>query len=484
MKTIKKKSLIWCRQDLRLDDNPALNYAAENGYEIYLVYIFASEEEGDWAYGAASRWWLHHSLKSLDAQLRAKNGKLIVLKSSNSFKILESLVKKHSFDAVFWNRRYEPAVRERDEKIKKSLSCFKNIEVKSFNSHLLWEPWEISTQQGTPFQVYSPFWRKATSTGEPSRPQKLSSKAQFGTLDMGLNVSDLGLLPTLPWDEGFSQCFEPGETASLKRFRNFLKKRVGDYKSRRDFPSELATSSMSPYLRFGEVSVRRLWFEVREAQEKTTSKKEKEEMEHYLKELAWREFAYHLLFHFKHTPEEPLRARFKKFPWRKDYLQFKAWQQGKTGYPIVDAGMRELWHTGWMHNRVRMIVASFLVKDLRISWFEGAKWFWDTLLDADLASNTLGWQWAGGCGADAAPYFRVFNPMTQGEKFDPEGEYVRKWVPEIAKLPNKWIQKPFEAPAEVLSAAGVVLGQTYPQPLVDHKQARLEALAAFKASST
>ena len=238
------------------------------------------------------------------------------------------------------------------------------------------------------------------------------------------------------------------------------------------------TSRLSPHLHFGEIGPREIWHATRRAA-LASGRHSSWRDSQFLTEIGWREFAYHLLFHFPKTPEEPLRANYARFPWRSDGAALRAWQRGATGYPIVDAGMRELWRTGWMHNRVRMIVGSFLVKDLLLPWTEGARWFWDTLVDADLASNTLGWQWVAGCGADAAPFFRIFNPTTQGTKFDPAGDYVRRWVPEIAALPNEWLHRPWDAPSEVLEAAGVTLGRSYPRPWVDHAVARKAALAAL-----
>jgi deoxyribodipyrimidine photo-lyase len=293
------------------------------------------------------------------------------------------------------------------------------------------------------------------------------------------SLKDLKLLPSIAWDQDFYKYWKPSEEGARESLKKFSPK-GGLYQSQRDFPSRDGTSRLSAHLHFGTVSVREIWKNLRERQEATSSTKERKEIEVYLKELGWREFAYHLLYHFPFTPERPLREKFAAFPWVKDEVQLRAWQRGLTGYPIVDAGMRELWKTGWMHNRVRMIVASFLVKDLRISWFEGARWFWDTLVDADLASNSMGWQWAGGCGADAAPYFRVFNPYLQGAKFDADGDYVKRWVPELAKLPSEYIHAPHEAPEEILKKAGVILGKTYPLPIVDHKIAREAALAAFQ----
>ncbi|MEO5667573.1 MAG: deoxyribodipyrimidine photo-lyase [Bdellovibrionota bacterium] len=473
-----RKALVWLRNDLRLRDNPALNFAAETYDEVYVCYLYAPSEEGEWAQGGASRWWLHHSLASLSHDIEEHGGRLGLFTTGSSLKTLRELVAKHELSGVFWNRRYERHACARDEIIKKTLGD-SGLEVKSFNAQLLWEPWEITTGEGKPYQVYTPFWNKVSALDEPARPRPLSEKIRWARMD-GLKLTSLELLPKIAWTQGFSDRFRPGEAGAHLSLKKFVHDALDTYKVGRDEPALSATSTLSAPLHFGEVSVRELWHAVRAREEKTSKVTGVAESRlTYRKELVWREFAYHLLFHFPQTSTEPLRESFENFPWRKAPKELEAWQKGLTGYPIVDAGLRELWHTGFMHNRVRMIVASFLVKDLRISWLEGAKWFWDTLVDADLASNTLGWQWAGGCGADAAPYFRVFNPTLQGEKFDEDGAYVKRWVPELALVPATWIHKPWEASVEVLSRAGVTLGKNYPKPMVDHKKARDAALAAL-----
>ena len=298
----------------------------------------------------------------------------------------------------------------------------------------------------------------------------------------GVALSELGLLPTIPWDGGLQATWIPGEAGAQARLETLVAGPLKAYHDLRNLPDKPGTSMLSPHLRFGEISPRQVWHRVQIALQQGEIPSGTDSVT-FLNEIGWREFAYHLLYHFPQTVDTPLNPAFEAFPWRHDPTGLKAWQKGLTGYPIVDAGMRQLWHTGWMHNRVRMIVASFLTKDLILPWQQGANWFWDTLVDADLASNTLGWQWAAGSGADAAPYFRIFNPITQGEKFDPDGHYVRRWVPELAAMPAKWIHKPWEAPAEVLSSARVRLGENYPGPMVDHAQARLAALAAYKEIS-
>jgi len=392
---------------------------------------------------------------------------------------LKQLVRETKAEAVFWNHRYEPAVIKRDAKIKEALSA-NGIRAESFNGALLNEPWTIQNQKGKPFQVFTAFWRHCLAKTEPvaplSSPRKLAVPKRW---PRSLSVDALELEPKIKWAEGIRSCWRPGEAAARAQLNHFLRKSLSGYAQNRNLPSQLGTSRLSPYLHFGEITPRQIWHAVRKLGEAEGMSEVIWKTLPFLTEIGWREFSHHLLFHFPHMPVEPLRSDFKRFPWRKAPEFLRAWQKGLTGYPIVDAGMRELWATGWMHNRVRMIVASFLVKDLLISWFEGARWFWDTLADADLAQNTLGWQWTAGCAADAAPYFRVFNPTTQGEKFDPQGGYVRKWCPELAKLPDKWLHRPWEAPSTVLENASVELNLTYPAPIVNHTIAREVALEAF-----
>jgi deoxyribodipyrimidine photo-lyase len=467
----KTATIVWFRRDFRLSDNPALRAAVELGNPIVPVFIFSPEEEKDWAPGGASRWWLHHSLISFSQSLKDK-GVGLVIRRGKTVEVLDELIKEAGAKAVFWNRLYEPEIIKRDTKVKEHLGKL-GIEAHSFNGALLKEPSTFSNQAKKPFQVFTPFWNAlekildpALPSGEPERLAGISKK-----LD-SLKISDLNLLPKIKWDSKFYEVWKPGEKNAQKVLDTFLKASVDDYSTGRDIPSIRGTSHMSPYLHFGEISPNQVWHAVKKAGYSEGAKT-------YLREIGWREFAHHLLVHFPHTPNQPLRENFKNFRWEDDSEGLKAWQKGLTGYPIIDAGMRELWTTGWMHNRVRMIVSSFLVKDLLINWTEGANWFWDTLVDASLANNTLGWQWSGGCGADAAPFFRIFNPITQGEKFDKTGHYVRKWVPELTELPDKYLHKPWEAPEGILKLAKVELGKTYPTPIVDHSEARGRALRAF-----
>jgi deoxyribodipyrimidine photo-lyase len=389
--------------------------------------------------------------------------------------------------AVYWNRLYEPAAIARDKQIVSELMAA-NIETKSFNSTLLFEPHTIANKQGGPFQVFTPYWRHCLA-------QPIQDEVVLPTRSVlpgptkwprSRELAELELLPSVNWADGFAKTWSPGEEGAQKRLKEFLAKKSTDYDEARDRPDEDATSGLSAHLHFGEIGPRQIWAASRVLSQDSGVFPLNNGVQRFLTEVGWREFAYHLLYHFPNTPIQPLREKFKEFPWATDPdgAKLNAWQRGLTGYPIVDAGMRQLWQTGWMHNRVRMVAASFLVKHLRLSWTHGAVWFWDTLVDADLASNTLGWQWSAGCGADAAPYFRIFAPVTQGEKFDPKGEYVRRWVPELAKLPPKFIHKPWEASADMLTQAGVRLGDNYPRPVVDHAKARIEALAAFKSLRT
>ncbi len=470
--------LIRFRLDLRLAGNPALAAAVKRGGPVVPVFIHAPGEESPWPPGGASRWWLHQSLTTLDAKLRALGSRLSIRRGP-MLETLRAIAKEVGADAIFWNRRYEPAVMARDATVEEALRRA-GLTVKSFNAALLHEPWTVQNQSGKPFQVFTPFWRHCLNWADPDAPLRapkhLLTPARW---PKSLALDELELEPEINWTDGLRAVWQPGETGAAENLRRFLARAFAGYPDQRNRPDVAGTSRLSPHLHFGEIGPRQVWHAVRRLAARRGLPEAAWRNSQFLAEVGWREFAHHLLFHFPHTPAEPLRANFKKFPWRKNAARLKAWQRGHTGYPIVDAGMRELWTTGWMHNRVRMTVASFLVKDLLISWQEGARWFWDTLVDADLASNTLGWQWTAGCGADAAPYFRIFNPTSQGEKLDPRGNYVRRWCPELAKLANEWIHRPHEAPPEILRTAGVEPGRTYPRPIVHHAAAREEALAAF-----
>jgi deoxyribodipyrimidine photo-lyase len=471
-----RASLVWFRHDLRIADNPALEAAVQRDRPVIPVYILAPEEEGAWSPGAASRWWLHQSLTSLTTDLQ-KRGSRLVIRRGDSLSTLQSLIQETGVQAVFWNRRYEPPIVKRDATIKSSLRA-SGLHVESFNTGLLFEPHALRNKAGKPFQVFTPFWKTCLSLAEPTAP--LSAPSHLPAPDQwpdSLPLVNLQLEPTIDWAGGIRSTWCPGEDSAQRELQRFLATAVTGYLEHRDRPDEIQTSRLSPHLHFGEISPRQVWHAVRKDAGKHSAIQRGAEA--YLRQLGWREFAHHLLFHFPHTVDQPLRPEFANFPWRDNSADLKAWQRGQTGYPLVDVGMRELWATGWMHNRVRMVAASFLVKHLLLPWQAGDRWFWDTLVDADLANNTLGWQWVAGCGADAAPYFRIFNPVAQGEKFDPNGNYVRRWVPELSRLPAEWIHKPWEAPTNVLTEAGVKLGVTYPEPIVAHYTARIRALAAL-----
>jgi len=464
-------SLVWFRQDLRLADNPALEAAAERG-PVVALYVLDDETSGRWAIGGAQRWWLHHSLTALGKDL-ARRGVPLVLRRGRADKIVPRVAAEVSAGAVYWSRCYEPFAVERGTEIKTALRET-GLEAESFAASLLAEPWTIRTKADGPFRVFTPFWRalrETTSVPSPRRTPTLGQKPISVESD---DLADWKLLPTKPdWAAAFADDWTPGEAGAQTRLGHFIEHVLSGYATDRDLPGRDGVSRLSAHLHWGEISVRQVWHAV--------ALHSGGGDDAYLRELAWRDFAHHLLWQFPELPEKPFDERFAGFPWRKDTQALKAWQQGQTGYPLIDAGMRQLWRTGWMHNRVRMAAASFLIKHLLLPWQEGEAWFWDTLVDADLANNAMNWQWVAGCGADAAPYFRIFNPVLQGEKFDPGGRYVRRWVPEVAELPDTWLHKPWEAPAQVLAKAGVELGKTYPHPIVDHRAARERALEAFAA---
>jgi deoxyribodipyrimidine photo-lyase len=459
--------LVWFRQDLRLADNPALRDAIATGAPVLPVYVLDDETPGPWRIGGASHWWLHHSLAALAADL-GKLGLRLILRRGRAQECLNELIAETGAAGVVWNRCYEPFAVARDKAIKSTLEA-RGLAARSFNANLLFEPWTVASKSGTPFRVFTPFWKACLAAEPPALPLPAPSRALApANWPASDALDDWNLLPTKPdWAGGFS-IWNPGEAGAQARLAEFVARALDGYAGLRDRPDLEATSRLSPHLHFGEISPRQCFHAG------AVSPK-------FLAELGWREFAHHLLFHIPDLPETALRAEFRDFPWRDDESRLRAWQQGRTGFPIVDAGMRELWRTGWMHNRVRMVAASFLVKHLLLPWQAGQAWFWDTLVDADLASNSASWQWVAGCGADAAPYFRVFNPMLQGAKFDPDGAYVRRFVPELAALPNEYLHAPWQAPADVLRRAGVALGATYPKPIVDHGEARVRALAAFRS---
>ncbi|MEB3286380.1 MAG: deoxyribodipyrimidine photo-lyase [Vampirovibrionales bacterium] len=490
--------ILWFRQDFRLSDHPALTAACQTACAVIPVYIWDEEAEGGWPLGAASKVWLKSLLEALQKRLLKDKGNRLYVFSGDTQIILEQLLKTTGAQAVYAQRRYEPAARKQDEALQKSLQK----PFKLFEGGLLHQPEAYLNKQGGPYQVYTPFSKmlfdrlpQISPLPEPATIPALKNLDVLKSLEAmnakGMSVIDIDSLPLLPanepdwhspmmnyWDYGRAG-HSVGEGAAQERLQKFIKQAIGDYETARNIPSIEGTSALSPYLHFGEISPAQVWQAIHEAMPR--EKVAAASAHVFLKELLWREFTHHMLYHFPKTQKESLRAEFRQFPWQSNPGNFKAWQQGQTGYPLVDAGMRQLWATGWMHNRVRMVVGSFLVKNLLISWQEGAAWFWDTLVDADLAQNSFNWQWVGGCGADAAPYFRVFNPVLQGEKFDPDGAYIRRWVPELAALPAKWIHRPWDAPQEVLEKAKLPSHSVYRNPIVDHISTRDKALAAYKS---
>jgi deoxyribodipyrimidine photo-lyase len=473
-------AIVWFRRDLRLTDHRALKEACAK-HDCVIPLFIHHDDDSSWPLGGASQWWLHHSLKSLSDSLQAKGSQLILV-VGEPLKVLTQLIADHNVSAVYWNRDYTPVRVKNDSEIKATLRR-NQIDVESFIGDVLHEPWAIQNGQGNPFKVFTPFWRVCVRELSNS-PPPLSAPRHVPPCPKGVSsrkLNDLMLLPKLAWADHFEDHFIPGEEQAHKKLKKFLSNSVRDYGERRNFPDQLGTSKLSPHLHFGEIGPRQVLAETVKQHGEEVFQKEYG-AENFIREVGWREFAIHVLYHFPHTHSKPLDERFNQFAWRKDSKALRAWQRGQTGYPIIDAGMRELWQTGWMHNRVRMIVASFLTKNLGLSWLHGAQWFHDTLVDADLAANSLGWQWAAGCGADAAPYYRIFNPILQTERFDPDRAYIRRFVPEIAQLPDAWILKPYEAPTDVLKAAGVSLGKTYPLPIVDLKESRDRALGLWKAA--
>ncbi len=476
---MKKKIIMWFRQDLRLSDNPALNncndFAKKNNCEIMPIYIFDNEIDEGRKIGSASKWWLHHSLQSLNKSLDNK----LNFYQGEPLKILQNIIKNHEVEAIFWNRRYEPLLIKKDTEIKKHFRE-KNLQVESFNGSLLWEPLEVLKDDKTPYKVFTHFYRKGCLLNALP-PKKPSNEAR------GLNLyhdkvnsvllDDLKLLPKIKWDKIMQEYWHIGEENAYKKMQNFVKNDLSNYKIGRDFPNLKKVSQLSPHLHFGEISPQQIWYYTKENYQEKAGEKN---LDHFLSELGWREFSYYLLYHFPKITKKNLNEKFDNFSWQHNAKYLKAWQRGQTGYPIVDAGMRELWQTGYMHNRVRMIVGSFLVKNLLIDWRVGEDWFFDCLVDADLASNVASWQWVAGSGADAAPYFRIFNPVLQGEKFDEDGAYTKKYVPELKNLPGKYLYKPWEASSEILQKAGIILGKTYPHPIVNIDESRHKALEAFK----
>jgi len=461
-------NILWFRKDLRLMDNPALVEANLNA-EIIPIFILDDTNPEENKMGAASRVWLYHSLKSLNISLQKK----INFYSGDPVKIISELINNYNINGVYWNRCYEPWEIRRDKKIKDLLKI-KKVKAKSFNGSLIREPWEVLKEDQTPYKVFTALYKKAYLNSDIkveviNEPTKIN----YSTKIFSSNTLDtLKLLPNLSWADNIIKYWQVGEKNAYLKMTEFFKKGIDDYKEGRNFPFKKNVSRLSPHIHFGEISPKQLWV-------KAKSISSNKNTEHFVSEICWREFSYYLLYHFPNLPKDNLQKKFNNFPWKDNNYYFDSWKKGKTGYPIIDAGMRELYETGYMHNRVRMIVASFLVKNLLIHWHKGERWFWDCLFDADLANNSASWQWVAGSGADAAPYFRIFNPVTQGVKFDVDGQYTKQYVPELKDMPNKYLFSPWEAPDDVLNKANVVLGGNYPKPIIDIKESREKALYSF-----
>ncbi len=474
--------LVWFRDDHRLSDNPALSAAIETGAPILCLAIIHETADGLRPLGGAARWWLHGSLAALDESLGKAGSRLLLLRG-HAQDALEAVISATGASAIFWNRRYGAAEIALDSAIKKRLTSL-GLKVQSFNGRLLNEPWQVLNRSGKPFQVFTPYL-KAVMARPVEAPLPAPKKIRgcpwpSGIADFAVTLGELGLKPAKPdWAAAFSSLWQPGERNAQLRLRDFLENALQGYAQERDLPAQDATSRLSPHLRFGEISPCQVWHAV--AHLVGERPELSQDAQKFLSEVVWRDFSHQLLHIYPHLPQKSHAPRFENFPWKDDPETLSAWQQGLTGYPIVDAGMRQLWRMGWMHNRVRMIVASFLVKHLLTDWRKGEAWFWDTLVDADAANNAFSWQWIAGSGPDSSPFHRIFNPVAQGEKFDPAGEYVRTYVPELAGLPAAFIHKPWEAPASLLSDAGIELGRTYPHPIVPHGPARERALAAFRS---
>lgn len=468
--------ILWFRSDLRLHDNPALHAAMQSGDAIIPVYVLDDKTPGIWKRGGASRWWLHHSLKALDQDLQAKGFHPLVYLQGDAFVQISAFAKEAKASGVYWNRCYEPYAMERDKRLKEELKG----KAHSYAGYLLYEPFEIVNKTGGQYKVFTPFSKAVLEKG--AMPEPVSYKIKSTKPEKvyhGVTLQSYGLMPAIKWYTQMEENWQPGEAGAQARLKKFIESgSVGKYKEQRDFPAIEGVSGLSPHLHFGEISPHRIWTDV--SAHKGKNAKFDNNADGFLRQLIWRDFSYHLLYHDHTFPEQPWNKQFSRFPWRKDKDLLDLWKKGKTGYPIIDAGMRQLWQTGWMHNRVRMIVGSFLVKNLLLHWRDGEDWFWDTLVDADLGNNAAGWQWIAGCGADAAPYFRIFNPILQSKKFDTEGAYIRRFVPELKDFPSEYIHAPWEAPPLILNT---IKGK-YPPPVVDLATSRDLALEAYAQSKS
>lgn len=462
------KAIVWLRNDLRLADNPALAAACKSA-EVTALYIHETDN-GLRQPGGAARWWLHHSLVDLSRQLAAIGIPLLV-ETGKAEEVLIRVIKETGAEALHWNRRYAPASRALDAAIKTSLRNH-GLTVSSHPGNVLAEPWTIKTRQGKPYSVFTPFWKSLRQI-DIARPIPAPNGKAIRPAPADTDYAHPN------WAEKLGQYWHIGEQAAQARLEDFFDSDLQDYPEGRDVPARDVTSRLSPHLRFGEISPRQIWHAAQSRAH--AAPKLAGAVDKFLSELAWRDFSHHQLYHREDIASRPMQEKYTGMAWRHAPAQLRAWQRGQTGLPIVDAGMRQLWETGYMHNRVRMLVASLLTKNLLIDWRQGEDWFWDTLVDADEANNPASWQWVSGSGLDAAPYFRIFNPVTQGERFDASGEYVRHWVPELAKLADKWIHQPADAPKDVLAKAEIDIGKTYPAPIVDLKTSRQRALDAAAA---
>ncbi len=470
-----KKTIIinWFRQDLRLEDNPSIDYLSKLNLPILNLFIFDDINCGDKKLGSASKYWLYYSLKNLNNLL---DNKLSIFQGC-ALKVFKKLNTNYNIKSVTWNRCYEPWRIKRDIQIKSFLKMEK-IEVQTFNASLLWEPWEILKNDGTPYKVFSPYYKKGCLNSTPPRIPIDQPKFDTYKVSTSIELKELNLLGKNKWYKKFDNLWNISSLGAKEKIKEFLNNGIKNYREGRNYPAKKIVSRLSPFIHWGLVSPNTLWHSCLNLKSDSNIS---DDTNHFMSELGWREFSYYLLYHFNHLPNTNLQSKFDSFPWITDDKKLKKWQSGLTGYPIIDAGMRELWKTGYMHNRVRMLVGSFLVKNLLIDWRRGEEWFWDCLLEADLASNSASWQWVAGTGADAAPYFRIFNPITQGEKFDKDGEYTRKFVPELKNLPSKYLFAPWYAPQEVLNDSEITLGENYPFPIIDIKESRMVALEAFSS---
>ena len=464
----RKINIMWFRKDLRLHDNPALEAAAKNA-DVFPIYIYDKIDSEERDLGSASKVWLYNSLKALNLSI----GDKLHYYSGNPENILIDLIQNNKISGVYWNRCYEPFSISRDTRIKRIL-LDSNIKVESYNGSLIREPWEILKDDNTPYKVFTPFFKKAYLPLDNITDSNFDvSNINYVSKNRTKNIDSLNMLNNLSWENDVINSWNIGEVAAIQKAKKFFKEGILEYKEGRNFPANNNVSRLSPHLHFGEISPKRLWFD-------TCNLEQNKNTIHFLSELCWREFSYYLLYHFPSLPEKNLQTKFDEFPWVDNNEYFERWKNGETGYPIIDAGMKELYSTGYMHNRVRMIVASFLVKNLLIHWRKGENYFWDCLFDADLANNSAGWQWVAGSGTDAAPYFRIFNPIAQGKRFDIDGLYTRKYLPVLKNIPDEYLFNPWEAPELVLKEAGIILGENYPKPIVDIKLSRENALKAYE----